>query len=299
MQCQRDGTVSLSQPGYIQKLLDRHSLQNAKPRTTPLPAGARLLPATDTDTLLDDPSSYRALVGELNYLATSTRPDIAQALSGLARHMHRPTKVHMQLALGVLRYLCGTRSFGLRFGGGSATDDIYGYCDSNWACDPQTRRSTTGYAFILNGAAISWSNQLQRTMAASSVEAEYQAASAAVREALWLRKLTPELGLALRPIAISLDSQGALSLAHNPITSARSKHIDVLHHLVRERVRLGDVQLSYCSTEAMVADVLTKPLGEIKFRRCRLALGVVALERPSYIARGARVRIWIIERGRT
>ncbi|KXZ41734.1 hypothetical protein GPECTOR_301g818 [Gonium pectorale] len=163
MQCQRKGTVSLSQPGYIQKLLDRHSLQNAK--------RAHLLPVTDTDTLLDDPNSYRAL-----------------------------------LALGVLRYLSGTRSFGLCFGGSSATDGISGYCDPDWAGDPQTRRSTTSYAFILNGAAISWSSQLQPTVAASSVEAEYQAASAAVREALWLRKLTPELGLALRPITISLDS---------------------------------------------------------------------------------------------
>ncbi|KXZ41823.1 hypothetical protein GPECTOR_272g708 [Gonium pectorale] len=194
MQCQRNGTVSLSQTSYIQKLLDRHSLQNAKPRSTPLPVGARLLPVTNTNTMLDDPSSYRALVGHLNYLATSTRPDNAQAFSGLARHRHRPTKVHMQLALGVLCYLSGTRSFGLCFGGGSATNGIYGYCDSHWEGNPQTLRSTTGYALILNGAAISWSSQLQRTMAACSVEA------------LWLWKLAPELSLAVSPIAISLDS---------------------------------------------------------------------------------------------
>ncbi|GIL71452.1 hypothetical protein Vretimale_2694 [Volvox reticuliferus] len=108
-----------------------------------------------------------------------------------------------------------------------------------------------------------------------SVEAEYQATLLAVREALWFRKLAWDLGLSKGPVAISLDSQGALSLGTNSITSVRSKHIDVHHHVVRERVSRGEVVLGYCSTERMVADVLTKPLGEVKFRWCREALGVV------------------------
>ncbi|GIL42120.1 hypothetical protein Vafri_142 [Volvox africanus] len=149
-----------------------------------------------------------------------------------------------------------------------------GYSDSDWAGDPATRRSTTGYVFTLGGAAISWNSQLQRTVAASSVEAEYQATSAAVREALWLRKLAGELGLGSDAIEIRTDSQGAMSLGNNPITSARSKHIDVQHNLVRERVSRREVALSYCSTEDMVADVLTKALGEIKFKKCIKAMGL-------------------------
>ncbi|GIL91628.1 hypothetical protein Vretifemale_19249, partial [Volvox reticuliferus] len=265
-----NGEVKLSQRRYIEELLQRHQLVDAKPRSTPLPPGSKVLPAEEGDMELKDSSDYRTLVGELNYLATSTRPDIAQALSVLARFMGKPSKSHMGLALGVLRYLAGTRELGLCFGG-AGEFALEGYSDSDWAGDPATRRSTTGYVFKLGGAAISWNSQLQRTVAASSVEAEYQATSAAVREALWLRKLVGDLDLGTGAIGIWTDSQGALSLGNNPITSVRSKHIDVQHHLVRERVSRGEVVLSYCSTEEMVADVLTKALGEIKFKRCREA----------------------------
>ncbi|GIL79036.1 hypothetical protein Vretimale_62 [Volvox reticuliferus] len=100
------------------------------------------------DMELKDSSDYRTLVGELNYLATSTRPDIAQALSVLARFMGKPSKSHMWLALGVLRYLAGTRELGLCFGG-AGEFALEGYSDSDWAGDPATRRSTTGYVFKL------------------------------------------------------------------------------------------------------------------------------------------------------
>ncbi|GIL74079.1 hypothetical protein Vretimale_10366 [Volvox reticuliferus] len=265
--------IVLSQQGYVEQLLERHQLADAKPRSTPLPPGTKILSAGESDLILQDATPYRKLIGELNYLATSTRPDISQALSFLARFMSAPTKGHQNLALGVLRYLSGTRELGLRFGG-DKKNKVEGYSDSDWAGDPTTRRSTSGYAFLLNGAAISWSSQLQRTVAASSVEAEYQATAAAVREALWLRKLASELNLEGGATKISLDSQGALSLGKNAIISARSKHIDVHHHLVRERVVRGEIELGYCPTDQMVADILTKALGEIKFKWCRGALGV-------------------------
>ncbi|GLI66230.1 hypothetical protein VaNZ11_009969 [Volvox africanus] len=267
------GEVKLSQRRYIEELLQRHQLVNAKPRKTPLPPGTRALPAEDNNKELVDNTKYRALVGELNYLATSTRPDISQAMSVLARFMGNPSKVHMGLALGVLRYLAGTKELGLCYDGdGDLT--MVGYSDSDWAGDPATRRSTTGYVFLLNGAAISWNSQLQRTAAASTVEAEYQATAAAVREALWLRKLTRDLGLRTQAIQIRTDSEGSMSLGNNPIMSVRSKHIDVQHHLVRERVLRKEVALTHCSTEDMVADVLTKALGEIKFKKCITAMGL-------------------------
>ncbi|GIL56067.1 hypothetical protein Vafri_11454 [Volvox africanus] len=265
--------IILSQQYYIEQLLERRLMTDAKPRSTPLPPGTKVLPAGESDIVLEDPTPYRKLVGELNYLATSTRPDISQALSFLARFMATPMKGHLNLALGVLRYLSGTRELGLHFGG-QDKNRAEGFSDSDWAGDPMTRRSTSGYVFLLNGAAISWSSQLQRTVAASSVEAEYQATASAVREALWLRKLACDLDLEEGAIEIYLDSQGALSLGKNAIISARSKHIDVHHHIVRERVVRGEVKLSYCSTERMVVDILTKALGEIKFVWCRDALGL-------------------------
>lgn len=266
-----NGGFVLSQQRYIQSVLEKHGMMDAKPRSTPLPIGYRHCAVSGPEELLANPTEYRALVGELNYLATCTRPDLAFALSMLSRHMAEPSKGALTLALGVLRYLAGTREMGLHFEKGA--DLLFvGYSDSDWAGDPVTRRSTTGYVYMLGGGTVSWLSQLQRTVAVSSVEAEYQATATAVREALWLQKLADDLSLPKSAVEIRVDSQGALSLGNNPITSARSKHIDVQHHLVRERVNSGEVCLSYCSTEHMVADSLTKALGEVKFQWCRNAM---------------------------
>lgn len=266
------GGIVLSQRKYVDQLLQRYQMEGTKPRSTPLPAGYKYS-VEDESEVLSNATEFRSLVGGLNYLATNTRPDIAYALSVLSRFMSAPTKGIMTQALGVLRYLSGTRSLGILFGS-SGDVSMLGYSDSDWAGDTITRRSTTGYLYTLCGGAISWTSKLQRTVAASSVEAEYQATAAAVREALWLKKLIEDLSLNQGCIKISVDSQGALCLGNNPVTSARSKHIDVQHHIVRERVNSGEVLLEYCPTDRMIADGLTKALGEIKFCWCREAMGL-------------------------
>ncbi|GIL68388.1 hypothetical protein Vafri_21641 [Volvox africanus] len=144
--------------------------RDAQQRATPLPVRSCVMPAGEKDEILADATPYWALVGELNYLATSTRLDIAQAPGTLAKAW--PTKEHWRLVLGVVRYLAGTRNFGLKFGG-SGDLAFAGFSDSDWAGDPATRRSTSGFAFLLGGAAVSWSSQLQRTVAVSSAEAEW------------------------------------------------------------------------------------------------------------------------------
>ncbi|KAJ9511553.1 hypothetical protein QJQ45_003573 [Haematococcus lacustris] len=96
----------------------------------------------------------------------------------------------------------------------------------------------------------------------STAEAEYMAACSAVKEGLWLRKLMQDLQLPGDCTSILCDNQAALQLLHNPIASARAKHINVHHHFARERVARGEVSFSYCST---VADIMTKPLSLVKF----------------------------------
>ena len=159
-------------------------------------------------------------------------------------------------------------------GGGSDGCSFVGYSDADWAGDPVTRRSTTAFAFLCNHVAIAWCSKRQKTVAASTVEAVYQAGAAAAREALWLRKLAADLDLEEGAIPINIDNQGALSVARNPVTSSHSKHIDVHHHLLRERVARGEVAVRYCPTELMVADILTKALPANKFCFCRAAMGV-------------------------
>ena len=205
------------------------------------------------------------------YLSVCTRPDISQAVGALARYMAHTTTAHWQAAKGVLRYLAGTSDYGIIFGGHEITLDAY--TDADFAGDIDTRRSTTGYVFILNGGAISWSSRLQQTVAASTTEAEYMAAAFAIKEGLWLRKLFNDLDLELQ-ITINADNQSAIKLLKNPVFSMRSKHIDVIYHFARERVTRGEISFKYIRTDKMVADALTKPIPASKLKFCRDAMGV-------------------------
>jgi len=127
---------------------------------------------------------------------------------------------------------------------------------------------------MLNEGAVSWKSRLQSTIAASSVEAEYMSAASATREAMWLRTLMADFDLSIGAVRIWDDSQGAIGLIKNPIMSDRSKHIDVMHHFVREKEQYGHVSFKYCPTESMVADMLTKPLPVAQFVKFRLSMGV-------------------------
>ena len=185
--------------------------------------------------------------------------------------MSAPTQEHWDAAHGILRYLKGTRDYRLVFGGDL---DLVGYCDSDYAGNVNSRRSTTGYTFLLAGGAISWCSKLQATVSTSTCEAEYIAAATATKEALWLRKLLSDFGLNASPVLINSDNQGALAIIKNPVTSARSKHIDVAHHFVRERAARREVDFQYCATDLQVADIFTKALPTSKFHTCRRSLGL-------------------------
>ena len=149
-----------------------------------------------------------------------------------------------------------------------------GYCDSDYAGDLDTRRSTTGFVFTFCGAAISWSSKLQPTVAVSTTEAEYLAAAQAVKEAVWLRKLASELKLQYGTMKIYSDNQGAMKLLKHPVASVKSKHIDVIHHFARERVARKEVKFEYISTELMIADCMTKALAASKFAFCCKGMGI-------------------------
>ncbi|PSC67599.1 Gag-Pol poly [Micractinium conductrix] len=263
-------TIKLAQSRNIKDLLSKYGMDDAKTASTPANASIKL---TKQGTPLDTQThSYSALVGSLMYLSICTRPDIAQAVGALARHMANPTTDHWAAAKTVLRYLTGTPDIGITFGAGPPGLQVF--CDANHAGDIDTRRSTTGYAFIFNGGAISWASRLQPTVAASTTEAEYIAAATTIKKGLWLRKLFQDLSLDLHTVAICADSQAALKLLKNPIVSNRSKHIDVVHHFARERVARNEVTFEYISTESMVADALTKPVPATKFNFCRAGMGL-------------------------
>lgn len=249
--------LKADQTGMINAIVQEFGLDSAKTKTTPLSPGVKLT-QTEGDELDKQKFPYNTLVGKLMFLAVATRPDIAYSVGALTRFMTKPTTTHWQAAKGIVRYLAATSDKGITFRGSDTK--LSGFCDADYAGDIDTRKSTTGYVFVLNGGAISWSSKRQPTVAASTTEAEYMAAGSAVKEGLWLRKLLGSLDLPMDAVHIACDNQSAIKLLKNPIFSARSKHIDIIHHFARERVLRKEVTFHYVHTRKMLADLMTKPL---------------------------------------
>ena len=136
-------------------------------------------------------------------------------------------------------------------------------------------RSISGFVFDIAGGSVSWSSKKQPTVALSTAEAEYMAASNATKEAIWLRVLLEDLGFTqAEATTIHADNQGCIALSHNPVAHSRAKHIDIRHHFIRERVANNEVNLQFCSTKDMLADMFTKQLPREAFEKFRAALGV-------------------------
>jgi hypothetical protein len=208
------------------------------------------------------------------YAMLGTRPDLAFAVSVVSRFASNPTDRHWTAVKRILKYLAGTISMGLVFRG--SLTSLNGYTDSDWAGDHDTRRSTSGYVFNVGSAAISWSAKRQPTVSLSSCEAEYIGQTQATKEAIWLQGFLKQIHPDLDGGATIIygDNQGAIALAKNPQFHARTKHIDIQHHFVREKVAEGRIQLKYVPTTQQVADGLTKPLCRDKFQVFRTAVGV-------------------------
>eukprot|EP00873_Tetraselmis_striata_P000277 jgi/Tetstr1/420541/TSEL_011631.t1 len=257
-----NATLKVHQAKYIDDMVHKFNLADAYAVSTPAEVGADV-PGSNKPLAAEMP--YQALVGSLLYAMVATRPDIAEAVSKLCRVMAKPEERHWQAAKRVLRYLKGTKTLGLTFSGGKADGLLHGYCDADWAGDVVSRRSTTGFVFMLCGAAVSWKSQLQATVALSTAEAEYMALCAAVCEALFLRELLRELCCAQSEATVIFeDNQSCIALTRNPMTHGRSKHIAIKYHFTREKVLSGEVAIEYCPTAQMVADALTKALGRLK-----------------------------------
>ena len=206
-----------------------------------------------------------------------SRPDIAVATGTLAQFMSNPNVQHWSGVKRVLRYLKGTMNYGLCY---SKADDnqLVGFSDADWAGDLDRRRSTSGYTFHVGLSLVSWSSRKQVTVARSSTEAEYVALSSATQEAIWLRRLLSDISSQECPTTlINEDNQGAIELSKNAKHHERTKHIDIAHHFVRERVASNEIAVSYCPTNEMVADIMTKAIPRVKFQKFRSALGVMQI----------------------
>ena len=231
------------------------------------------------------PTKYRSLIGAMNYLAVSTRPDISFAVGHAARFFEDARREHWIAAKRILRYLKGSRQLRLRFEKSradpklvqEAKNEIVGFCDSDWAGCLDTRTSTWGFVFLYGGGAITWRSKKDSAPARSSAEAEIVALDKAAREARWLRKLEQDFDLndGSRPTTIHEDNSAAVSISAKNRASERTKHIDVKYFAVCKDVEDGRIKVSPIATADNVADIFTKGLERTKFEKFRDGLGLV------------------------
>ena len=228
---------------------------------------------TEDDDIVDQ-GLYQFAVGILLYLSVGTRPDITYAVGNVAKFCANPNKHHWTAVKRIMRYLKGTVHVGLLYSRDGSKECI-GYSDADWAGDLDDRKSTSGYMFQVSGAAVSWRSKKQTCVALSTAEAEYMALASAAQEAIWMRQLATDLGS--NPTGATVifeDNQSAIRMAKNPQFHGRAKHIGIKFHFIREQVNTGTVELNYCPTEEMVADMLTKSLSRDKLAKMRTMAGL-------------------------
>ena len=205
---------------------------------------------------------YREAVGSLMYAAIGTRPDIAFATSTVAQFCENPGWKHWEAVKQIFRYLLGTKKLELTYGGDER--GLVGYVDADGASQDH-RRAISGYVFMVDGGAVSWSSKKQELVTLSTTEAEYVAATHAAKEAIWLCRLLTELSGSINtPTMLFSDSKSSIALTHDGHYHARTKHIDIRYHFIHYIIEAGTIKLVYhCPTNDMTADILTKALPSV------------------------------------
>ncbi|XP_074315635.1 uncharacterized protein LOC141651839 [Silene latifolia] len=269
--------IFLTQRKYCLDIITETGLLGSKPSSTPMATDHKL--GLSTSPFLDKPESYRRLIGRLVYLAV-TRPDLSFSVHVLSQFLQQPREAHMEAALRVVRYLKGSPEQGVLLRSASSLT-VSGWCDSDFGACPLTRRSVTGWFVFLGDSPVSWKTKKQYTVSLSSSEAEYRSMATLVCELKWLKGLLASLDVPISvPMQLFCDNQSALHLSQNPVFHERTKHIEIDCHFVRDAITGGIVVPAHVPTDAQIADIFTKPLGDRQFHTLLRKLGIIDLHAP-------------------
>jgi hypothetical protein len=263
-------TITISQRAYIEAMALHFAIVDSKPVYTPMETGADFSKPEHSKKPADAP--YREACGHLLWPAMIGRPDVLFAVVHLAQFVENPSESQWKAVKRVMKYLYTTRDYGLTLGGISA--DLVGYTDSDWASQLH-RHSISGYAFFLGEGCVTWSSKKQPIIALSTAEAEYVAGTHSTKEAIWIRaflcEFEPDYA---NPTPLNCDNQSAIALAKDARYHARTKHIDIRYHFIREQVEGGTITIQYVPSQENVADIFTKALPRPQFEILLKRLGV-------------------------
>ncbi|KAJ2913904.1 hypothetical protein MD484_g6523, partial [Candolleomyces efflorescens] len=282
---QYDHKIQLSQSHYIDEILKKFNFEDIQPTSTPM----------DKQINLDDPRhlgksinegelyskprfTFAVGTGTLMWLALATRPDIAFSLAKIAQYAADPKTQHWNALKRIFRYLKATKDLALTWGGEDHLlhDELQVFADADYA-NNYDRKSFSGYVILMAGGAIAWSAKKQATVAHSTPEAEYIAATHVAKQVLWQRSIFQELNFHIStPTTIFSDNKAAISIAHHLEFFSRTKHIDIACHFIRDYVQRGDLTLVYVQSAQNLADLFTKPLNRSIHQDLTYRIGVIS-----------------------
>ncbi|GAA0144099.1 transmembrane signal receptor [Lithospermum erythrorhizon] len=256
-----DGSLLLSQRQYMVDILAKSNMLACKPAFTPLPITPVPISREDAP---PDPTTYRQILGSLHYL-TLTCLDLSFAVNKACQYMHDPQVEHMVMVKRILHYVKAMLDLGLVII--PSYFSVQAFSDADWADSVSNRRSTGGYLVYMGPNLVSWQSKKQCTVARSSIECEYKALANCAAELSWLVSLLGELHVPISAAPVLwCDNLGATFLSANPVFHARTKHIEIDFHFVREKVARKELVVRFISTKESLADILTKPLSHVRFK---------------------------------
>jgi hypothetical protein len=271
-----ENSITISQEKYIEAILKREGMDRVNPVSMPMDPNEKLQPNPDGNEGSRS-NSYARLLGELQYLANATRPDIVYAVNRLAAYTANPGLQHVGALKRILRYLAGTKTHEITYSKTPTPGNLfYGYADAAYT-NANDCKSTSRYVFIMAGGAIMWRSKKQTMVALSSMEAEYIALSEAGCEVCWLRNLCDELGFPQTvPTLLKGDNDGSIAMARNLQFHKRSKHIEIRWHWVCDLAQDGILNIKSCRDPEQTANVLTKALPRPKHQKHITEMGLAS-----------------------
>ncbi|KID83900.1 polyprotein [Metarhizium guizhouense ARSEF 977] len=267
----RNRTIWLTQDAYIDKIAHKFSIHlDGKVPATPM--GLEELLKSETQATKKSIEVYQQKVGSILFAAVSTRPDIAFAVSRLARHNLNPSDVYHRAADRAIQYLYSTRSFGLRLGNINREnvkpiETFIGSSDASFADNTEDRKSSQGYVLRLYGGPIAWKASKQTTVTTSSTEAELLAASEAAKEMIAAGRLLNSLEVKLNePLQLEIDNRQTIRLLveESAKLTTQLRHVDIYQHWLRQEVQNSRIEVRWVESKDMMADGMTKSLPKVR-----------------------------------
>ncbi|KAE8902883.1 hypothetical protein PF003_g12850 [Phytophthora fragariae] len=262
--------LCMSQTAYVERMASRFRLDKAKAVRSPQMHNERM-PEIEKDKskINADTLPYREMIGSLQYVVTCTRPDMANVVRCLGKYNGAFTRENFTMAKRAVRYLVGTKHFGLVYRPIKDKLQLNAFSDADHAMCKDTSRSTTGFALNLNGSTWMWKSKQQGRVMTSTCASELIAASDCVDNLGWARQLLNELKIDHEVSTLNCDNQSAIQVISNRGNSKKVQRFAKEARMIAEFVDDGALIVKYVSTTENVADIFTKALGPQRFEYLR------------------------------